>query len=325
MKSKQIWTVLGIVLLASAAACFSESDPPMNPSAVTQGNLTVSEGFTSGIVVPIWGYRLGEFPTFTLRWTEDSAASFYEVRASKEAITTENWNDAVPMAIIQAPADTADVEVMVEVQSEPCIGCGLCEQVCPMNAITVQGGVAVIDYDLCTACGQCQDVCPVDAITGTRFGQNYFFGIRAFYGEGNPADEVFSSSGAYRLIYFNAHSTIGPDPGFQQCQRCIESVDSLGCYGGCYVLNDFEDEERTVFTGYGCPVDAIWQDTLPVGDLQDMIYIDYDECINCGQCLLECWNYQERINPDPNAYTGFRSFKRRVVSADWVPEYPDRP
>jgi len=325
MRNWKVLIYLIIIVTAVFSACLGQEEAPLDPSAVVQGNLTISEGYTSGTVHPIWGYLLGEFSSFTMRWTEDPQAVFYEVRASEEPITTENWNRAVPMSVINAPADTANVFVQVEVETEPCIGCGLCEGVCPMEAISVQGGVAVIDYDLCTSCGQCQDICPVDAISGTRFGKNYFFGIRAFYGEGNPSEDISVSDQAYRLVYFNAHSTIGPDPGIQQCQRCEESEDSLGCYGGCYVLSDYKDEARTVFTGFGCPVDAIWQDTIPVGDLNNMIYIDYNLCISCGQCLLECWNYEERINPDPNAYIGFRSFKRRVVPADWVPEYPARP
>ncbi|MCK5132894.1 MAG: 4Fe-4S binding protein [Candidatus Sabulitectum sp.] len=227
------------------------------------------------------------------------------------------------METVIAPADTAYVFVKVEVQEEPCIGCGICEQVCPMGAIAVQGGIAVIDYDLCTACGQCMDVCPVDAITGTRYAKNYYFGIRAFYSEENPATAIAVSEEAWRLIYYNNHYTYVP--GTNNCGLCEQSEDSLGCYGGCYVLNDFKDQERTIFTGYGCPVDALWQDTLPIGPVGYMIYIDYDDCINCGQCLLECWNYNLVINPDPGAYFGMRSIKRRVVPAGWVTDQPLRP
>ncbi len=327
MKKKTVAISLCTVLLAVTAACFSEEEPPLNPTGLTQSSLTVKEGFTAGTVDPIWNYLLGELSCFTLNMPQDDQALWFEVRASEEPITTENWYYAIPMATVEAHADTANVFVQVEVEEEPCIGCGLCEQACPMGAITVQGGVAVIDYDLCTACGQCQDVCPVDAVSGTRFDRNYYFAVRAFYGENSPADEITVCDQAYRLVYFNAFSTFGPDPGFQKCQRCVASEDSLGCYAGCFVLNDWADRDRTVFTGEGCPEDAIWQDsdTLPVGGIINMIYIDYDDCISCGQCFLECWNYEQRINPDPNAYMGFKSFKRRVVPANWVPEVPDRP
>ncbi len=54
-----------------------------------------------------------------------------------------------------------------------CIGCGICVDQCPTDAITMdEDGKAVIDPDLCIACGICANVCPVGAIfapSGTLF------------------------------------------------------------------------------------------------------------------------------------------------------------
>ena len=315
---KRIIVLLAVVILASATACLKEAEGPVNPTGLVSNTLTVNEGFTVGAVDPVWGYMIGEFSAFTMRWTEVENAQYYEIRASEAPITTENWQEATHMTIVQAPADSANVFVQVEVQEEPCIACGLCEQVCPMDAIVVVGGVAVIDYDLCTACGQCMDVCPVDAITGTRYAKDYFFGIRAFFGEENPATDISVTEGAWRLIYYNNYYTYNPSTP-NSCGLCTD-----GDASACYIITDYADGTE-VFCGYGCPVDAIWQDTLPIGYPPNMIYIDYDECISCGQCLLECWNYQQIINPDPYAYTGLRSIKRRVVPAGWVTDQPLRP
>lgn len=52
----------------------------------------------------------------------------------------------------------------MEVCSNSCIGCGLCQRECKKDAIHVVNGVAVIDYDKCVGCKLCTKVCPRDAI-----------------------------------------------------------------------------------------------------------------------------------------------------------------
>ena len=51
------------------------------------------------------------------------------------------------------------------VDTDKCTGCGDCVDVCPLEAITVQDGLAVVDEDLCTECGLCTDECPNGAIS----------------------------------------------------------------------------------------------------------------------------------------------------------------
>jgi ferredoxin len=320
---KSIIPIALVVIFASIAACLSESESPVAPQSIAQGSLLVDTGFTVGSP-GLWLYdNLGEYSSFTLRWSEVNNAQFYEIRASEEPITAVNWKDAIPVATVQAPADTTNILNVVEVQSEPCIGCGMCEQVCPSNAITVQNGTAVIDYNKCTSCGQCLDICPVDAITGTKNGTNYFFGIRAFFGENSPATDIATTGDSYRVIYFNTFGSFWASQT-KNCGLCQNSFDSLGVYGGCHIRNDYDDEERTVFTGYGCPEDAIWQDTLTLGPVANMIYIDYDKCTSCGICFTECWNYNLVVNPQ-GGYQGLKSMMHRVVPSGWVSPQPLRP
>ena len=54
--------------------------------------------------------------------------------------------------------------VGVSVDTEKCIGCGLCEGICFTKAISIIDGKSSID-GRCRGCGRCVEVCPQDAIS----------------------------------------------------------------------------------------------------------------------------------------------------------------
>lgn len=45
-----------------------------------------------------------------------------------------------------------------------CVGCGACAEVCPMKAISLVKGIAVVDDDKCVGCGLCANTCPQSII-----------------------------------------------------------------------------------------------------------------------------------------------------------------
>jgi ferredoxin len=53
---------------------------------------------------------------------------------------------------------------MIYIDGEKCAGCGVCEDVCPVEAVRVSDGVARIDQDRCNECEACVEACPNEAI-----------------------------------------------------------------------------------------------------------------------------------------------------------------
>jgi ferredoxin len=54
-------------------------------------------------------------------------------------------------------------EMAAKINEEKCTGCGDCVDICPMEAIKMENGKAVIS-DECTECCACVSQCPNDAI-----------------------------------------------------------------------------------------------------------------------------------------------------------------
>jgi len=53
----------------------------------------------------------------------------------------------------------------VEINAKACIGCGICVDTCPVQALSLVDGVSVVDPKQCIDCGACVKVCPTNAIS----------------------------------------------------------------------------------------------------------------------------------------------------------------
>ncbi len=52
---------------------------------------------------------------------------------------------------------------MVKIDSDKCVVCGGCIDLCPAIAISMIDDLVIIDDQLCTECGICVKVCPMNA------------------------------------------------------------------------------------------------------------------------------------------------------------------
>jgi nitroreductase/NAD-dependent dihydropyrimidine dehydrogenase PreA subunit len=54
---------------------------------------------------------------------------------------------------------------MVVIDGEKCTGCGSCVRICHESCMSLEEGVASIEYEYCSTCSQCVAICPEQALS----------------------------------------------------------------------------------------------------------------------------------------------------------------
>lgn len=243
---------------------------------------------------------------FQVEWNIPSNVVDFEVRVNQKPVTQKNWHLSQFAQIEKDASSTSDkfigsilVAPTPKILTARCTSCGDCKEKCPVDAISLESGKPIIDYDKCIECGECYRACKYDAVGGVFAGTTYYFGIRSINEDGEYSKEVYCSDESYKLRYVTISEV--PDE--------YEGKVFKGCAGncqfqGCFIPNptsefckpfdgDFTkrigDEIDTTLPSV-CPVDAIYEEGM-VGNDSNLvpIYIDKDKCINCGRCVGQCY------------------------------------
>ncbi len=70
----------------------------------------------------------------------------------------------ISLIIINACATISEGKSIFTVLKMKCVGCGDCVKVCPVQAIEMYNGKAIIDQKSCVKCGLCETACTFTAI-----------------------------------------------------------------------------------------------------------------------------------------------------------------
>jgi len=100
---------------------------------------------------------------------------------------------------------------------ENCIGCRLCEMICPSKIITVTldrrpdrgyAGIFTLQYEACMQCELCVQVCPTDAIVMSReFGEpaysraDFFLDKEKLHANGKKMGRVWGSGSTLQAMH----------------------------------------------------------------------------------------------------------------------------
>lgn len=58
-----------------------------------------------------------------------------------------------------------DPELIFEVNDDRCFGCAACVALCPVDALRLEGLLAIVEEPKCTHCKLCIPECPVHALS----------------------------------------------------------------------------------------------------------------------------------------------------------------
>ena len=80
-------------------------------------------------------------------------------KGSRQGIGSTNSQQFVDQPFSTKAQNSLNKKAVID--SNKCIGCGICINTCPQQAISMNDAVK-IDFTICNGCGICVEECPVD-------------------------------------------------------------------------------------------------------------------------------------------------------------------
>jgi len=117
------------------------------------------------------------------------------------------------------------------VEVETCMGCGICQQVCPVGAIAIEK-IVLVDAQRCIGCGRCVQECPKGALS-LRISSSPAKAWPKTASETTTKSASIKGCRAYRnfrlwrLPYACNSDPIGPS-------KTLEQTDGRKCYQSSY-------------------------------------------------------------------------------------------
>ncbi len=168
--------------------------------------------------------------------------------------------------------------VSVVENPDECVGCGLCEESCPVSAIEVTDEGVEVDEIVCVGCSTCVQVCPRDVLR--------FYEVRFEEGE-SVLSPVYVPKAELDVRY------IGVD--IKTCETCDEKPCVEACPSG--VMKGIVEERRIRIENCTgcleclrvCPYGAVDIELEPVGvTRREPPRFREELCVGCDECRRRC-------------------------------------